>query len=216
MIHNTPRSPTIFLCAFRIPWSSRADIESLGTTEKGWAQRANLATGQRAGKPKSQRQRRKSTNGPSESSLGSFPTRQPTSSMEFDRDWRRHCRCRADKMRYLKLCTAANFREIFSKIQIDSTLLGGVIKAFADEAKDDGDIDAALLALEYLRSIPSISRFELVVELMGTEEKAHLSACFDWLHEHARALCATGEEDSSRCSAHITDEEVSSVAACYR
>ena len=66
---------------------SRAEMETLGKTTKGWEQKTKLTTGAK----KSARAKRQQTKGSKKLSQ-EFPTTPPATSMQFERDWRRHCK----------------------------------------------------------------------------------------------------------------------------
>lgn len=126
---------------------SRSDIDSLSKTSKGWQQRTALATGGATKKKRSAtaNKRGRGTKGVGSNLTLTFPTSPPTSSMEFERDWRRHGQTAEARMRYLRLCGTEQFRVIF-QTEIDVSLMGQILKTFAERASFHQTQDAAAAA----------------------------------------------------------------------
>eukprot|EP00618_Florenciella_parvula_P019764 CAMPEP_0119467902 /NCGR_PEP_ID=MMETSP1344-20130328/1886_1 /TAXON_ID=236787 /ORGANISM="Florenciella parvula, Strain CCMP2471" /LENGTH=205 /DNA_ID=CAMNT_0007500317 /DNA_START=68 /DNA_END=682 /DNA_ORIENTATION=+ len=109
---------------------SRAEMETLGKTTKGWEQKTKLTTGAK----KSARAKRQQTKGSKKLSQ-EFPTTPPATSMQFERDWRRHCKELGAQLRYLRLCGSETVLAVF-KTEIDAALLGKLLAALAGRAAE--------------------------------------------------------------------------------
>jgi hypothetical protein len=65
------------------------------------------------------------------------PTSQPSTSGEFQREWRRNCPTDDEKYRYLKLCTPEKLASIF-KVEVSSAILGDILQVPARCMLRDG------------------------------------------------------------------------------
>lgn len=163
---------------------SRADLDSLSQPVKGWENRSALATGQKKGK-RGRRTTGRRVNSTTNKLSTEFPAAPPTSSMAFERDWRRHGLTMATKLSYLELCGAANFRTIF-KTDLDVGLLGKIVQTFAERAQcttacTSEDLQAASFALDFLEAVVQTGRFSLNVNFLCDADQANVQVVFDWL-----------------------------------
>ena len=157
---------------------------------KGWENRSALATGQKKGK-RSRRGPGRRINSSTNKLSAEFPVIVPNSSMEFERDWRRHCVTLEFKLSYLKLCGADNFRVIF-KTDLDVGLLSQIVQMFAQRAQgasgnESEDLQAASFTLNFLEAVIQTGRFALNVKFLDDADKANTRVIFNWLASSAAA-----------------------------
>ena len=98
-----------------------------------------------------------------------FPTEPPTTSMIFDREWRRHCKDPASKWRLLHLCGASHAGTLW-RTEIDANIMGAIIETLVfvtgqtvDRAPPLSDVFA------WLKMLTGCGRFDLNVCFLSGE-----------------------------------------------
>mmetsp|Transcript_14689 Transcript_14689/g.17489 ORF Transcript_14689/g.17489 Transcript_14689/m.17489 type:complete len:306 (-) Transcript_14689:179-1096(-) len=179
---------------------THAEMESLSKPEKGWQKKTNLALGQTGKQPKNKSfkdKNNKSKNSSKNSISKNFPEIPPKNPMEFEREWRRHCKTSELKLKLLIFCGPKQLSLIF-KNEIDVGLLGQIIKCFDDIIKiientdKTNNIDNSYMIpnniqneiLSILMIIPKTGRFKLNVQFLDEKDKFHLRKVIEWIESY--------------------------------
>ena len=161
-------------------------MDSLKKTQGSWTQQKTRAEMQK------KRTRNLSKKDKTREMKAAFPTEAPRTSMEFERDWRRHCagegKTGSDRYRYLKLVSPSVARSIWGT-EIDATVMGCVIDTVAyavSEVTEEIDVG---VALDWMKVMTECGRFELNVKFLEEGQGEAAGRIFDW---------AEGEEGGGR------------------
>jgi len=192
---------------------TRSEMESLSKPEKGWQTKAKLVSGNPSGKRERLSKRRLKENAPSLAEA--FPTVPPKNPMEFERDWRRHCRGSNSielKLNYLELCGPGTLRRIF-KVEIDVAILGQMLHAMAEAVERENvtgcdDVKKAEICFSVINVMTKTGRFSLNIQFLGEPEKVHAKTVLFWL----RSLASSSSEVSGLS---FTTEAVEHCAKKY-
>jgi len=171
---------------------SRSEMESLSQPQKGWQVKTNLTTGNSKNTKGKKNGRIPRIHRNDDGFEPTFPTEVPKNSMEFERDWRRHCTTPGLKLKYLRLCGPKKIRHIF-KTEVDVRLLVQFIEALSHNLPDAGiHLLAGSNPVDYphnfasevvslLSSIAGTGRFSLNMQFLDDGEREHVRTLLEWL-----------------------------------
>lgn len=185
-------------CASQVPVTSKEMLE-LGQKNSAWtirktrhqihkerSKKLSKSNGTRGGK-------KGSDSGPGSSSQ-SFPTQPPKSSMEFSRDWKRHCKGLSEKSDYLKLCGLSACKDLW-KVEIEVDVLSALIEVFSQRAAlswSGSDL------LEWLLMVPTCGRFSLTCAFLEQKYNDMLSNLLDDIAKNEIEGDARRQDDVKR------------------
>lgn len=152
------------------------------------------------------------------------PTAAPSSSGEFQREWKRNCPSLHAKLRYLQLCTPSNLPLIF-KVEISSQLLGEILSALqagslaAAEDSTTSSAGAAVAGVtgewvvDVLTALTGCGRFKLHARLLSRGIKQGLGQLFDKLQQAIASTSSLARDIDN--TAETLHPDITTLRALY-